>query len=95
MEMRTHYLAFLGLAALAACGGRGDIEELKKGQKEVLAKLDSLDKSVQQMKAAAPAATPPRPMLDPNKVYTVPIADSPVKGPRTAKVTIAEFSDFQ
>ncbi|TMB55364.1 MAG: hypothetical protein E6J56_08625 [Deltaproteobacteria bacterium] len=81
-----------GLAALAACQG-GDIEELKKGQKDILAKLDSLDKSVQQVKAAAPAARPPG--QDPNKVYTIPVADSPVRGPKTAKVTIVEFSDFQ
>ena len=81
-----------GLATLAACQG-GDIEELKKGQKDILAKLDSLDKAVQQVKAAAPAARPNAP--DPNKVYTIPIADSPVRGPKTAKVTIVEFSDFQ
>src|SRR5438552_12494853 len=81
-----------GLAALAACQG-GDIEELKKGQKDILAKLDSLDKSVQQVNAAAPAARPPG--QDPNKVYTIPVADSPVRGPKTAKVTIVEFPDFQ
>jgi len=27
--------------------------------------------------------------------YTIPVADSPVRGPKTAKVTIVEFSDFQ
>jgi len=80
-----------GLAALAACQG-GDIEELKKGQKDILAKLDSLDKSVQQVKAAAPSQ---RPQIDPNKVYNIPISSSYVRGPKTAKVTIAEFSDFQ
>jgi len=84
----------LGIAAtLAACGGgASDIQELKKGQKDILAKLDSLDKSVQQVKGQAP---PPRPQLDPNKVYNIPIANSPVRGPRNAKVTIVEFSDFQ
>jgi len=86
-------VSIAGLAALAACQG-GDIEELKKGQKDILAKLDSLDKSVQQVKAAAPAAARPS-MPDPNKVYNIPIGDSPVRGPKAAKVTIVEFSDFQ
>jgi len=87
-------VSVVGLAALAACQGGSDIEELKKGQKDILAKLDSLDKAVQQVKAgAAPAARPQMP--DPNKVYTIPVADSPVRGPKMAKVTIVEFSDFQ
>ena len=84
----------LGLATLAACGGSaGDIEELKKGQKDILAKLDGLDKAVQQIKGQ-PAA-PQRAQLDPNKVYTIAAGDSALKGPRQAKVTITEFSDFQ
>ena len=83
-------VSVVGLAALAACQGGSDIEELKKGQKDILAKLDGLDK---QVKAAAPAARPQMP--DPNKVYSIPIADSFVRGPKTAKVTIVEFSDFQ
>ena len=84
----------LGVATLAACGGSAsDIEEIKKGQKDILAKLDGLDKTVQQLKAQPAAAQ--RPQTDPNKVYNIPIGDSPVKGPKQAKVTIAEFSDFQ
>ena len=86
-------VSMVGLAALAACQGGSDIEELKKGQKDILAKLDGLDKAVQQVKAGAPAARPQQP--DPNKVYNIPIADSSVRGPKTAKVTIVEFSDFQ
>ena len=94
MKIRPLPLTFVGLAALGACGpGGGDVAEIKKGQKDILAKLESLEKSVQQIKAApAPAA---RPQVDPNKVYDIPIGTSAVKGPRTAKVTIAEFSDFQ
>jgi protein-disulfide isomerase len=84
----------LGLATLAACGGSAtDIEELKKGQKDILAKLDGLEKGVQQLKAQPAAAQ--RPQLDPNKIYSIPTGDAPVKGPRQAKVTITEFSDFQ
>ena len=94
MPSRPTWFLGVGFATLAACGGStSDIEELKKGQKDILAKLESLDKAIQQVKAAPAAA--PRPMMDPNKVYNIPIADSAVRGPKTAKVTIAEFSDFQ
>jgi hypothetical protein len=44
------------------------------------------------VKAAAPAAQ--RPQVDPNKVYNIP-SNAYLRGPKTAKVTIAEFSDFQ
>ena len=93
MLSRSARMALLGAVTLAACGtSPADIEEIKKGQKDILAKLDGLDKAVQQVKAAAPAA---RPQMDPNKVYNIPIGNSYVRGPKTAKVTIAEFSDFQ
>jgi protein-disulfide isomerase len=90
---RPMRLFVLTAASLTACGGAADLEEVKKGQKDILAKLENLEKSVQQIKAAPAAAA--RPAVDPNKVYTIPIGSSAVRGPRTAKVTIAEFSDFQ
>lgn len=95
MVSRPARSLFLGFATLAACGaGEGDIQELKKGQKDILAKLEGLEKTVQQIRAQ-PAAQAARPQLDPSKVYNIPIANSPVKGPRAARVSIVEFSDFQ
>jgi protein-disulfide isomerase len=89
------WASLLAAMTFTGCGQNGaDIEELKKGQKDILAKLDAMDKNVQQIKAA-PAAAGARPPMDPNKVYTISIADSPVRGPKDAKVTIVEFSDFQ
>src|SRR5213593_5090119 len=91
MLSRSVRTVLLGAVTLAACGANpADIEEIKKGQKDILSKLDSLDKAVQQVKAA-PAA---RPQMDPNKVYNIP-GNAYLRGPKTAKVTIAEFSDFQ
>jgi protein-disulfide isomerase len=95
MLSRSARSLLLSVVTLTACGGSAsDIQELKKGQKDILAKLEGLDKTVQQMKAPQPAAAQ-RPQMDPNKVYAIPVGDTPVRGPKTAKVTIAEFSDFQ
>jgi len=94
MQKRPVFPALLGLATLSACGASpGDVEEIKKGQKDILAKLENLDKAVQKAQAAAPAAAAPT--VDPNKVYDLQIGNSPVKGPKAAKVSIVEFSDFQ
>jgi len=92
MLSRSARMVLLGAVTLAACGANpADVEEIKKGQKDILAKLGDLEKAVQQVKAAPPAQPP---KLDPNKVYNIP-ANAYLRGPKTAKVTIAEFSDFQ
>jgi protein-disulfide isomerase len=91
--MRTRTIVALALfSALPACGpSSADVEELKKGQKEILAKLEDLSKKA----AAAPAAAPARPQIDPNKVYDLQVGASPVAGAKDGKVTIVEFSDYQ
>src|SRR5437870_10428008 len=72
MLSRSVRTVLLGAVTLAACGtNQADVEEIKKGQKDILSKLDNLDKAVQQVKAAAPAQ---RPQIDPNKVYNIPIS---------------------
>ncbi len=86
--------ALMAAGTLAGCGASpADVEEIKKGQKEILAKLDALDKAVAQVKAAAPAAA--RPSVDPNKVYPISAGSSPIRGAKDGKVTIVEFSDYQ
>ncbi|HXU68116.1 MAG TPA: thioredoxin domain-containing protein [Polyangia bacterium] len=51
---------------------------------------------LQAAKAAERPAQPNAPaQADPNAVYKVPVGNSPERGPKTAKVTIVQFSDFQ
>ena len=75
----------------------GKVDEIQAQQKDILAKLDAIDKGQKDMatkvaSAARPAGPPPE---DPNKVYDIPVGKSFVKGPAGAKVTLVEFSDFQ
>ena len=50
-------------------------------------------KAVAPSVPSAPARKSNKP--DPNKVYQVAVGDAPFFGPKDAKVTIVEFSDFQ
>ncbi len=58
---------------------------------------ESLDKLETRVAEAPPQAAPQQAAggLDPNRVYNIKTADAPIKGPRNALVTVAEFSDFQ
>lgn len=88
--------ALLGLIgfALASCVSRSDIEEIKKDQKEILAKLDKVQRGgPQQPPGPQQQQRPQGP--DPGKAYAFPVGNSPSKGPADALVTIVEVSDFQ
>ncbi len=54
-------------------------------------RLEKLSAKLEQVAGNAARQRGP----DPNRVYPVKIDGSPVEGPLTAAVTIAEFSDFQ
>ena len=55
--------------------------------------LQRLSARVTQLETLAAAPTPKGALL--NQVYEVDVATAPAKGPATAAVTIAEFSEFQ
>ena len=78
------------MLAFAACVNKGEIEEIKTNQKEILAKLEEIGK-------ARPAPSQPRRPRgpDPTAVYAFPIGKSYIKGPTDAWVTVVEVSDFQ
>jgi len=93
--MRIRVLAVAAVVALLGCGATPqDVDELKKNQKDILAKLDALTGEVKKVQTAG--ARPPGPAQpDPNKVYALNVGNSPIKGPKEAPVTIVEFSDYQ
>ncbi|MCK5083305.1 MAG: thioredoxin domain-containing protein [Candidatus Omnitrophica bacterium] len=70
-----------------------------KGLEDRIASLKNQIKSLQEAvkkagrnTAGTRQAPPPE---DPSKIYTIPVAHSPVKGNKKAFVTIVEFVDFQ
>jgi protein-disulfide isomerase len=94
---RSYVIALVALTLVApGCAQKSDVEAVAKAvetsNKEILAKLEKLEKDI-AAKPAAPAAQ--RPQVDPNKVYEIPVASSAVRGPKDAPVTITMFSDFQ
>lgn len=89
----TYVITMLALAmAASGCAQKSDIEAVQTTQKEILAKLEKIEKDI-AARPAAPAAQ--RPQIDPNKVYDIPVGNSAVRGPKSAPVTIVMFSDFQ
>ena len=87
-----HVALLASLLALGACVSRNDIEEIRKDQKAILAKLDALQRGggMAQQQPQRPRGGP-----DPQMVYSFAVDDSPVKGSTDAWVTIVEVSDFQ
>lgn len=88
----------LGMGVLLIISG-WSLAEVRGVRKELSEKVAQLDTKVAALStkvdnvarnSAAPQRGP-----DPNKVYTIKTDGSPAKGPATAAVTIAEFSDFQ
>ena len=97
MRIRTISTAALAVAlALPGCAQKSDIDAVQTSQKEILAKLEKIEKDQATLlaKVNAPAAGQ-RPQVDPNKVYEIPVAGTAIRGPADAPVTVVMFSDFQ
>jgi protein-disulfide isomerase len=97
-KSRTMTAAMLALAlALPGCAQKSDIEAVQATQKEILAKLEKIEKDQATILArgGGAGAAAARPQIDPNKVYEIPVGNSYVRGPKDAPVTIVMFSDFQ
>jgi protein-disulfide isomerase len=88
--------SWVAIAALflAACQDEKPLNELRDQQRQILAKLTTLEEKID--KASSRAALPGRRSgPDPARAYNLPPAKSPVKGPADAPITIVEFSDYQ
>jgi protein-disulfide isomerase len=97
-RLRTFGTAALALAlALPGCAQKSDVEAVQATQKEILAKLEKIEKDQATVLARVQAAAAPaRPAAaDPNQRYDIPVGSSYVRGPKDAPVTITMFSDFQ
>ncbi len=94
MRIRTIGTAALALTLAApGCAQKSDIEAVQATQKEILAKLEKMEQTLAKVQAPAAAARPAA--ADPNKVYEIPVADSAVRGDKSAPVQVTMFSDFQ
>lgn len=84
------------LCTLAACNNDEAMREIRDGQREIRAKMGDLEKKIDAIasRPAAPAAGQAQ-QPDPNKIYDLPVGNSPVRGDANGTVILTEFADFQ
>ncbi len=70
---------------------RGVVQDFKDGKDAATVK-SNLTAALAKAAPPPPAAVPAE---DPNQVFKIDVAGAPVKGPKSAPVTIVEFSDYQ
>lgn len=94
-------MGLLSAVAVAGCTYKMDLpESVEQKLTDISSKQDKILAALDKIKNAPAAAPAPRPQQqpgrpDPEKVYSVPVEGAWTKGPATAKVTIAEVSEFQ
>jgi hypothetical protein len=71
------------------------MDQISTGLNSRLSKIEKQLEDIGGKPDTAAVKTAPRRGPDPSRVYTINTAGAPTKGSPAAKVTIAEFSDFQ
>jgi len=96
VEQKSNGASLIGAAVILGISIVGSSFLLSSSLDRAGAQFESSFAKLAAFKPAA-AAAPSRPSNkpDPDKVYEVAIGNAPFKGPKDAKVTIVEFSDFQ
>ena len=85
-------VSLLAMLLVSGCN-QSEIEELHAQNQKILTRLSQLEEDQNKLKGAGAADV--RQVEDPNKVYPIPLGDSPVRGNPDAPVAIVEYSDFQ
>jgi protein-disulfide isomerase len=70
---------------------RGFVEDLKNGKDAATARTNMQAALAKAASTAPPAAAAP----DMNKVFNIDVTGAPIQGPKSAPITIVEFSDYQ
>ena len=69
---------------------------IDRGSGEVAVLSASLTGVMEAAKAAAkPSAPAAAKRLDPKKVYKIAVGSAPIRGPKSAPITVVEWADFQ
>jgi protein-disulfide isomerase len=88
--------AILLCASILLSGCQGDsLKALADGQKQILERLDNLEKKLAKLPAGRQKPPRNRPTIDYNKVHQIPVGQSPTRGAGEATAVLVEFSDFQ
>jgi len=98
VEQNSSGAGLIGAAVIVAIAILGSSYLLSTSLDRASNQLEKTFASLENFKpvaAAAGAAAPRRTGPDPDKVYEVAVGNAPFHGPKNAKVTIIEFSDFQ
>jgi len=82
---------FLSLQPVTVAVAQQQPDELRKEIEAIKESLKAIQKDIQDIKALVSRQAPPPSGLN----VVLDLASNPVKGERTAKLTLVEFSDYQ